>query len=155
MDSEAENTSNVEENDPQKKKKRFWIETLVSFLLLGVIFAVVFVIDYFPAALYVIYPLRCYGDSFAIPGILGYCFFLLLFVSRNGAFDMIIYGTKKFWIYLFRIHPERAKIAPTYYDYQQEKHRVKSPYPFGLLTAASVYFVIGLIFSFISLATEY
>jgi hypothetical protein len=143
------------EEDRPAKKKRFFKEALIASFGLAAIFVTVFLVEYFPAALYGTYPLRCYADSFGVAGILGICFWLLLFVSSKGALDMLVYSIKKVWVVTFNVHPEKASLPDTFYEYEQEKRGKPAKRFFGVLAISGVFFLLGLILTFVSLGLEY
>jgi hypothetical protein len=58
-------------------------------------------------------------NAFFVPGILILGFGLLILASNGGTFDMLSYGTKKFFD-LFR-RPQYRKITDTFYDYRKAK----------------------------------
>ena len=62
-------------------------------------------------------------DSFFVPGILLLGFGLLIIASNGGTFDMLIYGTKKFFN-MFRKNPTK-QLEETFYDYRTAKSENK------------------------------
>lgn len=76
-------------------------------------------------------------DAFFIVGIITTGIALLVFVSNEGAFDMIIYGTTMF-INWFRRKSERK--YETYYDYHLEKSKNKSS--FGSILIIGIFLLL-------------
>lgn len=92
------------------------------------------------------YPITCFVDILTIPGVLGIFGWLLIFVSNEGVFDLIVYGTKKFLSFIFRLHPEDSKLPKTYGDYYVMKHTGKKPNRhWGILIVGALFFLAGLI----------
>lgn len=90
-----------------------------------------------------------FADAIGIAGVFCLCFWLLLFVSRKGAFDIIVYGVKKLFDVTFHTHPENSKLPATYYDYvveqRSKEHRAFTPF----LIFSSLFTVVGLVLSII------
>lgn len=138
------------------KKKILWIlELVLSPLSLVFVSIFVFLIEYYLDDIYFSYPIRVYADSFAIGGILGLCYWLLLWASREGAFDMIVYGSLKLWSFMFRVHPEKSNLPSTYYDYVMLKKQKRHHRFMPLLFCALLFLVVGVILTFVSLNLEY
>lgn len=77
-------------------------------------------------------------NSFFVPGILIFGFGLLILASNGGTFDMLVYGTKKFFD-LFR-KPEQRKITNTFYDYRKAKQ--ETPLDFVYLVLIGLGFIL-------------
>lgn len=137
------------------KRRAIIIEIVVALLILCGTSAAVFCIEYFGSHLYPSTPIRVWADTFSISGLLGILAWLLLFVTQHGAFDIIVYGTRKLFAYTFRIHPEKSKLPKTYTDYVLER-QAKKPNRFWIyLCACALFFIVGLILVFVSLNLEY
>lgn len=76
-------------------------------------------------------------DAFFIVGVIITGIALLVFVSNEGAFDIIIYGTTMF-INWFRHKSERK--YETYYDYRMEKSKNKSS--FGSILIVGIFLIL-------------
>lgn len=90
------------------------------------------------------------SDAFFIPGILGLCFWLLLYASQEGAFDIFSYGIRKFVNYTFRKHPEETSLPKTYFDYVTLKREKKKTRFFTLLTVTGSWVILAIIFTILS-----
>lgn len=137
--------------------KSFGIQGAIGLVVNGAIAAGVFSIEVFanPEIDYASTPLRVWGDSLAIAGLLCLLFWALVWVSEEGAFDIIVYGTRKFLAYLFRPHPEQGTLPKTYYDYVMERRaKPRKAFP-GFLAISGLIGLAGLILSLISNFTEY
>ena len=88
-----------------------------------------------------IYHILC--DGFFVPGMLLLGFGLLIVASNGGTFDMLVYGTKKFFN-LFRKNNQN-RLAETFYDYKKAKSESKLEFLF-LIIPGLVYLVISMIF---------
>lgn len=81
-------------------------------------------------------------DAFFAPGILIFCFGLLVYVSNEGVFDIFSYGMKSFFN-LFRTKPEKQT---SYHEYKLAKHEHDKPIVFFLIVGAC-FVAISLIFT--------
>lgn len=147
------------EIEKQEKKDQFGdkrstlslvLEWVISFLVLSVIaIAAGFLDVYSRGVSYENKTGMVYADAFAISGVLCLCFWLLLFVSRKGAFDIIVYGVKKLIDVTFHSKPENSKLPATYYEYVKEQrskeHRAFTPF----LVFSIIFSVVGLVLSII------
>ena len=79
-------------------------------------------------------------DSFFVPGVLLLGFGLLVIASNGGTFDMLIYGTKKFFN-MFRKNVNK-ELHETFYDYRTAKSENKMDFLH--------FIVVGLVFIAIS-----
>ncbi len=75
------------------------------------------------------------SDDFFTVGVLNTSIGLLLWVSNEGAFDMLGYGMRSFWGFFFK---ELNKYAD-YQDYKESRHAVS--FPFGHFLAYGVLFI--------------
>ena len=74
---------------------------------------------------------------------------IALELAREGAFDMIVYGTKRFFIFIFKKNPEESSLPRTYFDYVVQKRGDKKRNHFEYLIFPFIFFFIGLILSII------
>ena len=93
--------------------------------------------------------IRVFADAFTVSGILNMLFFLLVILAREGAFDMIVYSTKRFFIFIFKKNPEESSLPRTYFDYVVQKRGDKKRNHFEYLIFPFIFFIIGLILSII------
>ncbi|GEM_PF-5775878 len=134
--------------DKEEKLKLWLLDLGISAGVLIVLAVLTAVIIIFFNANYEFdkYPITCFVDIMTIPGILGIFGWLLIFVSNEGVFDLIVYGTKKFLSFVFRLHPEDSKLPKTYGDYYVMKHTGKKPNRhWGILIVGALFFLTGLI----------
>lgn len=89
----------------------------------------------------VVFHILC--DAFFVPGVCITCFGLLVFSSNQGTFDMLIYGTKKFFS-LFKKDLSKEK-HKTFYEYQQAQHEKKISFAY-LLYVGLAFIAISMIF---------
>ena len=82
-------------------------------------------------------------DSFFVPGVVLLGFGLLVVASNGGTFDMLIYGTKKFFN-MFRKNPS-ARLQETFYDYRTAKSENKMSF-LHLIVVGLVFIAISIIF---------
>ena len=148
---EENQVNNVERIKPTKKEHI--ISAIVAFVTCSLICVGVILIDVFVKELnFKDNGLTIFGDGFFVAGVLCVLFWLLVVVSQAGAFDMLVYGCRKFFIYIFRKHPEDSNLPATYYDYVMLKHKNKPKRFYWSLVVSLVYLTIGIILSLITLS---
>lgn len=133
-------------------------------VLLRSIFSSVFAILLFVAVLLIelnglklswdAYKFRILCDSFFIAGVFPVLFWLLLWVAAKGAFDMIAYSMGKMLSFMFRIHPEKSNLPPTYADYVEQKRAKAKPFHYELLIVGGVFLLLGVIFLILNMCFE-
>lgn len=108
-----------------KNVKKFWVSFIVcsicTFLLAWSrgIFAQTALIHVF----------HILSDSFLVVGILAACIALMLFVSNEGTFDIVVYGLRTFWSFFRK---DMSRKYDTFYDYRSARQEKKVPFLFLL-----------------------
>lgn len=89
---------------------------------------------------------RVLSDSFAVAGLLGICFYLLVLASDAGTFDILVYGVKKtFLLHIFKNY--KGMVPATFAEYVAEKRGRDSHKTYTvLLCYASLLLALGIIF---------
>lgn len=82
-------------------------------------------------------------DAFFVPGVCLTCFGLLVFSSNEGTFDMIIYGTQKFFG-LFKKDLKNEKYK-TFYEYKEAQHDKKASFAY-LIFVGLAFIAVSMIF---------
>lgn len=146
-------------DDDEKERinwKKFFLRFFLSFFIAGALFATTFCIEYFgPLELnWTNNKYRILSDSFFIGGLMPILFWLLVWVSEKGAFDLIVYSVRKVFSFAFRIHPEKSNLPPTYADYVEQKRAKNKPFHYELLEVAGAFLLLGIIFAFVSLSFD-
>ena len=77
------------------------------------------------------------SDSFIVPGVLLSGFGLLIFVSNEGAFDILTYGVRSF-LGFFKKNPKRE--YETFYDYKVS--RASKKLRFGTVLVCGLFFLL-------------
>ena len=126
---------------------KYSLISLITSIICGVIVGLLDV--YSKGVSFTEYTIRVFADAFTVSGILNMLFFLLVILAREGAFDMIVYGTKRFFIFIFKKKPEESSLPRTYFDYVVQKRGDKKRNHFEYLIFPFIFFVIGLILSII------
>lgn len=126
---------------------KYSLISLIASIICGVIVGLLDV--YSKGVSFTEYAIRVFADAFTVSGILNMLFFLLVVLAREGAFDMIVYGTKRFFIFIFKKNPEESSLPRTYFDYVVQKRGDKKRNHFEYLIFPFIFFVIGLILSII------
>ena len=87
------------------------------------------------------------SDAFSIPGIYTILFFLISWVSGEGAFDAISYGVQVAFYTGFFKDLRETKLPKTYADYRELKRHKKKGRTLFILVAGGIFLLIGIIFS--------
>ncbi|MDR0831485.1 MAG: DUF3899 domain-containing protein [Bacillales bacterium] len=80
-------------------------------------------------------------NAFFVPGILLLLFSGLIFVSQQGAFDMLAFALKK----LFEVTFTPKKMSQTFYEYKLEKESKERMSTFHILIVGIVFLLIWII----------
>lgn len=86
------------------------------------------------------------ADSFSISGLMGLLFYLMSYVSSQGAFDMLSYAVKSLFLVTFRKNYKEENFPKTYYDYKVLKDHEERKAFVGFLIPSVIFFVIGMVF---------
>ena len=85
-------------------------------------------------------------DGFTISGGLMCLFYLLVFVSDEGAFDIIAYSVKLVWNVTFHKNVRETNLPRTYAEYRELKRSKPRTNLRFMLFSGLIFFIIGLIF---------
>lgn len=85
-------------------------------------------------------------DGFTISGGLMCLFYLLVFVSDEGAFDIITYSVKLVWNVTFHKNVRETNLPRTYAEYRELKRSKPRTNSRFMLFSGLIFFIIGLIF---------
>lgn len=137
----------VQHEDAIKKRKNFLIGILVSFLITGVIFAGIILLEVFGLRrelkgqmTYLVFI-----DALTLSGGLMGAFYLLTLLSNQGVFDALVYSVKLAWVNTFHRNVREAKLAKNYHEYREEKKRGRNRNLSFIVIGAAPYLVAGLI----------
>ena len=83
------------------------------------------------------------ADSFFVPGVLLCGVAGISWASREGAFDMLAYGTKSFVGVVFRSYGK--KLPKTYYDYREQQRAKEKEWLREALLAGAILLGTGLL----------
>ena len=143
----------MEENTKEKREERKSLKGIIVRASLAFTFALAIFLTVFFLELYGPFELtweknryRMLSDSFSLGGLLPILFWLLVWVSEKGAFDLIVYSVRKLFSFTFRIHPEKSNLPPTYADYVAIKKDKRKPFHYELLIVGGAFLLLGLIF---------
>ncbi len=132
------------------------IRTALSLLFAAAVFTGVLLIELLSMKLsWSAYKFRILCDGFVVGGVFPVLFWLLLWVAEKGAFDLIAYSMRKMLSFMFRIHPEKSNLPPTYADYVEMKKEKRKPLHLELLLVGVSFLILGFIFLGLSLGLEY
>ena len=93
------------------------------------------------------------SDAFSFPGIYTILFFLISWVSGEGAFDAISYGVQVAFYTVFYKDLRKTKLPKTYADYRDLKRSRKKGRTLFILVSGAIFLLIGIIFSICLYAT--
>lgn len=146
---------NEEKEEKKKKIKGILIRSILSFAFASILFTIVLLIELYALNLsWLTNKYRILSDSFFVGGCLPILFFLLVWVSEKGAFDLITYSVRKLFSYCFRIHPEKSNLPPTYGDYVEMKKAKRKPFHYELIVMGSLFLILGVVFALLSIGVE-
>lgn len=95
--------------------------------------------------------LRIYADGFFVSGILTTLFYILVLLSHAGAFDFLVYSTKKFFSFIFKRKVDETKLPASYYEYVVLKRGRKFNRRLYYLSVSILFLIIGIILSLLCL----
>ena len=137
--------------DQDVRSLRSWIiETVVSFLIVALVCVSVTLVDVFVRHIsFVNETMRVLGDGFGAGGLICFSLWMLIWLSGEGAFDIIVYGVRKVFNVTFQNLMKNSALPDSYYDYVAMKRAKKRNhfFPFGL--SSFICFIVGLILSFL------
>ena len=133
--------------EQQKKgaRKRLVISYLVSVgivITIGVIFALL--LYFFQYKGTEKSALQYWADVISVTGAVSVLVWLFVLVTSLGAFDMIIYGTRKMFNAIFRRNP-RSGLPRTYTEYVESKHEKERNNYWPFLFISLGILVVGII----------
>ena len=142
----------VKENrKPSKFNKWFYIGLGITFAAQAVVSVVIFLYEFYAG--YggdgIITPLEkpeMLANIFMIPSVLTILLYLLMFVSKEGAFDAISYGAKLVFYSVFAKNMRQTKLPATYGEYRLMKQQKERNSSIFLLFAAIPFFIVGIVF---------
>ena len=147
------NSNEISKTESKATLKENIVSACVAFVICAAICILVALLDVYVKELsFSVETARILGDGFFVSGVLGVLFWLLILVSQLGAFDMMVYGCRKLFNYLFKKNPEDSTLPHTYYDYVMIKRGKKPKRFYFFLIVAAVYLAIGMICSFVAVA---
>lgn len=140
------------ENRKSRFNKWFFIGLGISLAAEAVVSVAVFLIDYYLNYKDIIATSgvalnNMLSNIFMIPSILCILFYLLVFVSNNGAFDAITYSAKLVFYSIFAKNTRQTKLPATYGDYRAMKMAKERGSTLFLLFAAIPFLIVGIIFT--------
>ena len=139
----------VEEEQQAGSKKKLIISYVVSasiVLVLGVIFGLI--LYFFQYKDTEKTTLQYWADVVSVTGAMGVLMWLFILMTSYGAFDMIVYGTRKMFNAIFRRNP-RTGLPRTYTEYvesrREKEHDNYLPFLFislGILVVGIILLII-------------
>lgn len=139
----------VEEEQQAGSKKKLIISYVVSasiVLVLGVIFGLILYFFQYKDTEKTM--LQYWADVVSVTGAMGVLMWLFVLMTSYGAFDMIVYGTRKMFNAIFRRNP-RTGLPRTYTEYvesrREKEHDNYLPFLFislGILVVGIILLII-------------
>lgn len=96
-----------------------------------------------------LHPGMVFADAFAMGGGLCLLFWLLLWVSQRGAFDIIVYSIGRMIDVIFHLHEENQRMPKNFGDYVLAKRGKKHKHFYPFLIESAAVFAIGIILSLV------
>jgi nitrate reductase NapE component len=137
--------------EPKRTFKSYLIETLICFTILCVATVGIACIDVYARLIsFQFATLRVLGDAFGVSGLSAFCFWGLMWVAGEGAFDMIVYSVRKVFNVTFQHLIRNPKLPKTYTEYVELRRQKKKNHFFPLLATSGLFFTVGLILSILA-----
>ena len=130
--------------------KGFFIGLGVTAGIIAVVSVCVFLYEFY-ALYHGVYPsdialYNSMADVFMIPAVLCLLFYAIVFVSREGAFDAIVYSAKLAFYSVFARNIRKTKLPATYGDYRAMKLSKDRSSTLFMLFADIPFVIVGIIF---------
>lgn len=138
---------NQEPKDRKEEIRSWLIGLLISFIVttciagLSVLFQVVSGIKFEEDGL------RIMCNATFAAGILVACFYVLVILSNNGAYDLLTYSIKLVWYNTFYKNVRNSKLSASYAEYREEKRGKKHSRTSFMIVGALPYIIAGIILS--------
>lgn len=133
--------------DPRKK------QILIHWLIAGGIFLVLFLICYLAMGLprngLWYYDYNLYSDSFLIPGVILVGFSLLLWIGRQGVFDVLRYGFYRLFESYRKGMEKRYDSAYEYKQAKTEQRKKHVPFYLSYFVIGGVSLLLAILFAFL------
>ena len=83
------------------------------------------------------------SDAAFVPGVLIFCYGLLMLSVNGGTFDMLIYGTRQFFGFFKKNY--NRKLAQSFYEYRKTRESEKREFAYFLIVGG-FYIALSLLF---------
>lgn len=146
----------MEQNQNQQIKnkhyifdKGFVVGLIISFIIACLISTGVFLYEYYnlysgELTTYKLY--MALSDSFMFPWVMFALLYLLMWASKEGAFDAIVYSSKLFFYTIFYKNIRDSKLPASYREYRELKRSKPRSSTLFLLFAAIPFFILFIVF---------
>lgn len=135
--------SNKKDDENKKLRRNFIVGFLVSFFVIGIVCVIVFLIEYFVTRSGGnIYVTLC--DTFLVPSLLAILVYVLNILTKEGAFDAIVYGVKLAFYNTFYSNIRKTKLPASYSEYRELKRGQKRTNIMYIVLASIPYIIVGL-----------
>jgi len=132
--------------------KSYVIETIVTFLFISVVCFSLALVDVFVRRIsFEIETFRVLGDAFGVSGLFCFSLWMLVWLSDEGAFDMIVYGVRKVFNVTFQHMMLNSSLPDSYVDYVAMRRAKKHNRHYPFFFVSLLFFAIGLVLSFCAL----
>ena len=135
-----------ETHSKERNIKGFIIGSIVSFVVTGLLMGLVLMIhflakhDLMKEEIYV-----GWYDALILSSVMMLLFFLLNYLTREGAFDILAYSFKLVWYNTFYRNVRETKLPKTYREYRELKASKPRDSNLFLLVGAAPYLVAGIV----------
>lgn len=132
--------------------KSYSIETIVSFLLISAVCFSLALVDVFARKIsFEMETFRVLGDAFGVSGLFCFSLWMLVWLSDEGAFDIIVYGVRKVFNVTFQHMMRNSSLPDSYVDYVAMKRAKKHNRHYPFFFVSLFFLVIGSVLSFFAL----
>ena len=139
----------MENNLPLNKKERrrhYLIGLLISVIITALVSGLFILIQYLAGRRFPADGLLIMINSLTSAGGIIILFYFLILLSDGGAYDLLAYSIKLFWVNTFHRNVRKTKLPPTFREYRELKRKNKRKESLSFILLGGLPFlIIGLL----------
>lgn len=135
----------LETQDRKFKVGHYLLGILISFIVASAIFGISILVQTWTGRKFPDDTLLILSNAAFIGGVLVACFYILVVLSSNGAYDLLTYSIKLVWYNTFNRNVRKTKLAASYADYKEEKRGKKKVDTSFIIVGATPYIIAGIL----------
>ena len=139
----------MENNLPLNKKdkrRRYLIGLLVSLIITALISGLFLLIQYLTGRRFPKDGLLMWINALTAAGGIIILFYFLILLSDGGAYDLLAYSIKLFWVNTFHKNVRATKLPPTFREYRELKRKNKRKESLSFILLGGLpYLIVGLL----------